>query len=301
MDTTLPIVFPPGLDVDPRVRDAADRHRLELVDDERFDETYDFLAACFGPRGEIEPREVLAAEVRAPRWHGRVGIDYQLVRVVDLEGALVAVADGRYAIGPELFLGLGSNFTTDPARRGDRVATAVDLSTRRPFLARAAERLGRSPDLPGLIVVDVDPYDPDDPDTLARLRLWGRCGWRVMPPEALPFALLGQADPDRPGALLGPVPNLLMVRGVEAERPTHVPRAWLLPIVELLEAVSAGLAPADDVAAWAHHAREAAGRWPSAEVPLLPLPDRDPTPEVLAPLHRDALADAFPRAWGKSR
>ncbi|MCB9686347.1 MAG: hypothetical protein H6738_15170 [Alphaproteobacteria bacterium] len=295
MQPLLPIVFPAGRIVDPRIQAAADRHRLECVDGDRFDETYDFMAACFGPLGEIEPREVLRAEIETPRFHGQVGIDYQLVRVVDLEGELVAVIDGRYAFGPDLILGLGSNITTDPARRGDGVGAAVDLSTRLPFLARSAARLGRSPDLPCVIVADLDPYDPDVPESLARMRLWGRCGWTVIPPAALPFALLGQADPDRPGELLGPTPNLLMARGPEATRLTSLPRSVLRSMVDLLAAVSHGHAPAHEVEGWATHARSAVDRWPDHDVALLPLPGRDPTPEVLAAVGREALLDASDR------
>lgn len=295
--TVLPLAPSPAMPVDAAVREAMDRHHLELVDAATFDDTYDRLAAYFGPSAEIEPREALRAELAAPRRRGDVDVVYLLVRVVDRDGDVVAVGDGRYVVAPDLVLGLGSNFFTDPARRGGKVASAVDLASKRPFLDHVAAVTGRSADVPALVAADVEPLSPDDPVTRRRLELWGRCHWRILPPRAFPFALLGQADPAAPDHLLPPVPNLLMVRSIDGTPLDALDRPLLRRLADLLAATAGDDVPAEDVRGWRSAVDAALGAWDGDVVPLLRLPTRDAGPEVLAPLLRSTLLAAVPSAW----
>jgi hypothetical protein len=96
-----------------------------------------------------------------------------------------------------------------------------------------------------VLVAEMEPPDPAEPKRAARLRSYGRAGFRAVDPAAAPYA---QPDFRAPEALAGSRPQALplwlVLRRVGREHETSMPSAELAAVVEAIYAVYAVHVPA---------------------------------------------------------
>lgn len=279
-----------------RAQEAAARLRLEAVrdpDEPNFGRAWDFLAAEFLARGELEERQALADIVRAETLdygEGRTG-SYHMI--VAWEGdALVGVRDCYVDIDPGRGVALVclSHCLVAPAWRRRGLAAllrAVPLALGR---AVVQARVGRP--LPTLVAAEMEPVAASDPASLVRLVAYGRSGFRVLDPRRLPYA-----QPDfRPGAPQIGIPLLGVVRALgipSAEGPTpSVPVEIAAAYPILFHAAHRRYIDPARVDLCEGHALRTLRSSPEP-VPLLPLP-LDLGEEV-GPLTREAVFPLYPR------
>jgi hypothetical protein len=150
-----------------------------------------------------------------------------------------------------------SHALVEPAERGSGLAgwlRALPLEAAR----RCGAAAGRASDAPIVLVAEMEPHDPGDAARLARLKSYGRAGFRVIDPSAAPYR---QPDFRPPAAIAASVPVsvplTLVVRRVGAEDAPDMPAAEVAAVVASIYAVygihvpRAALEPLErDAAAW---------------------------------------------------
>lgn len=301
------------LRVDPRDIDAGEgagkvsaalgRFTVEAVaDDAGFQLGFGLLDELFGPLGEIEREETLRAwlrESQSPPDHP-IRADYHLLLVRDRDGRVAAVRDCFVTVDPAAgrVVVLLSHSLVLPAWRRSGAATL--LRTLPVTLAREAWRhFGRDPEATPeiLLVAEMEMASPADRQAFTRYIAYGRTGFRVVPPAALPYAQPDFRDPAVVGDRPCPLPFCCVVRQVgEESRPT-MPKARLRALAEHLGAVHAGHTRPEHLAtirAWALAGLE---RWPDDEIPLVQLPTRSAEVGRLDPLLRSAAFPHYPPTW----
>jgi hypothetical protein len=175
---------------------------------------------------------------------GGCALSYELL-VVRREGTLAALRDhssivrldalGQPRPGPAVVH--LSHVLVVPAQRGSGLAAwlrALPLQAAR----RTIEAAGAAPDTPIVLVAEMEPRDPEDPESLVRLRSYERAGFRMVDPAAAPYAQPDFRPPerlaaDRPRA----IPFALVVRRVGREDETSMPAAELVAVVEAIHSV----------------------------------------------------------------
>ncbi len=188
-----------------------DLRRVSSATDPWFDAAYECLWREFGPRGEMEPRRVIEDRLawHPVQWRGDVALTYEML-VVSRGDSLVAVRDHSVILGRD---GFGvvhlSHVCIAPERRGSGLAgwlRCLPIQTARACAAAA----GIEAPLRLVLVAEMEPLDDDDATRLARLRSYGRAGFRLLDGR--------YAQPDfRPPAQIDatgfqPLPLWLMVR-----------------------------------------------------------------------------------------
>jgi GNAT superfamily N-acetyltransferase len=242
-------------------------HRVRDVADPDFALAYERLWSEFGARGEMERRRVIEERLG---WDpakpvGGAALAYELL-VLRRGGALAALRDhtavvrldseGRPFPGP-VVVHLSHAFVV-PAQRGSGIAAwlrALPLETAR----RCARAAAASPAAEVVLVAEMEPPDPSEPQRMVRLRSYERAGFQKVDPAAAPYA-----QPDfRPAELLAaatpqPVPLNLLLRRVGREHEASMPGAELAAVVAAVYAVYAVHVPAAaleplraDAAVWA--------------------------------------------------
>lgn len=267
--------------------------RFDLVTDPdgpAFDAAYRLMDTFFGPRGELEDRAALADFVRRRVLDFGPGLEgvYHLVVAWDRD-RLVGVRDCYVDIDHThgvCVVALSHSLVVPEARRTGVAAVlrALPVTLARRVLA---ERVGRP--VPTLIAAEMEPVDPDAPDTIVRLVAYGRSGFSVLDPTRLRYS-----QPDF--RELGPEAAHVAIPLVPVVRPIGVPEGPL----------PAGLAAAYPRMFHACHrlylpaarvdpSQSWAMRWlGDAPVPLLPLPTGADTLDRLAPLVRGAVVPLYP-------
>jgi hypothetical protein len=221
-------------------------HRIRESADPDFAVAYGRLWSEFGPRGEMETRAVIRDRLAwdPARPVGRAALAYELL-ALHRGAALVALRDhtavvrldarGRLLAGP-VVVHL-SHAWVAPAQRGSGLAgwlRALPLQAAR----RCAAAAGCPPDAPIVLVAEMEPVDPREPQRMIRLRSYARAGFRRIDPTAAPYA-----QPDfRPPEVLAcetprPVPLGLVLRRVGREADTEMPAAEVAAVVEAIYAV----------------------------------------------------------------
>ena len=213
-------------------------HRVCSPGDPRFAAAYDTLWREFGAKGEMEQRAVivdrLAWEPRQPI--GGCALHYEML-VLERAGAIVALRDHTAILplaephGPTVVH--LSHALVLPSERGTGLGAwlrALPL-----VAARAcAERAGVAP-RKIILVAEMEPPDPAIAERVARLRIYGRAGFRCVDPEHVDYR---QPDFRTPAAIdastLTPLPLALMVRRVGDEDATTVPGAAVRALVRAL-------------------------------------------------------------------
>lgn len=264
-----------------------------------FAEAYAALAAEFGPRGELERREVIA------RWldvegHPSAGFQrtYHLLVARDGKGALAGVRDCHVVLDPNgvAVVYLAHALVLPPYRRTGLGA----LLRRKPIeigqAAVAAAGLGASrTDL--LLAAEMEPASLDDEASIVRLRAYGKDGFAAISPAALPyfqpdFRDLDALDPERDEPR--PIPLLAVVRLVGHEEASSVPARLARAFVTHLYAVFATHVRRDHLESLAAATLAVLESFPHADVPLLPRPRAVDDVSRVTPLSRDAVLRALP-------
>jgi hypothetical protein len=271
----LPVLRPD--DLAPGDRAAASRdwsdlgiRRVRDAEDPDFAQAYDRLWREFGPRGEMETRAVIRDRLAwdPSRPIGGAALAYELL-VLRRGEAIAALRDhtavvrldasSRPSAGP-VVVHLSHAYVEPTHRGGGLVAwlRALPLQTAR----RCAAAAGSAPGTPIVLVAEMEPPDPAQPNALARLRSYERAGFAKLDPAAAPYA---QPDFRPPEVLAGStpraVPLALVLRRVGREQEDVVPAAEVAAIVEAIYAVYAVHVPA----AALDPLRAAASRWTARE------------------------------------
>lgn len=246
-------------------------HRVRGPDDPRFAIAYDLLWREFGAQHEMEQRSVIADRLawRPERPRDGCALLYELL-VVERDGAVVAVRD-HTAILPldapaqPVVVHLSHALVLPAERRSGLGAwlRALPLACARRCAAGAgaAERAV-------VLVAEMEHADPTSDERLARLRIYGRAGFRAVAPARVDYH-----QPDfRPAAAidasdLAPLPLTLVVRRVGREAEEAMPADELRAVVRALYAMyAAHQRPADMAPLWARLDALPAG---GEQVPLL--------------------------------
>jgi GNAT superfamily N-acetyltransferase len=228
-------------------RDFGDVHvrRVGGVDDPDFTAAYERLFAEFGPSGAMERRAVIGERLawRPERPVGGAALAYELL-VVRRGGAVAALRDhtaivrldaqGRPLPGP-VVVHL-SHALVEPAHRGSGLAAwlrALPLQAAR----RCAVAAGCAPSTPVVLVAEMEPRDPDEPERLARLRSYERAGFSMVDRGAAPYAQPDFREPERWSDAPRAIAFGLVVRRVGREAERAMPAEELRTVVESVYAV----------------------------------------------------------------
>lgn len=232
-------------------------HRVTTPEHPCFEAAYALLASFFAEKGQIESREQTARLLAVPWTHQGLRCSFPMVYAEDLAGQPVAVAQRYVVFDPEerLRMGLDGSVFCAPTWRGRGLALRLSSL----LLEDAEPRARRVVDLG-----DLEPVTAADPDSARRARLWGRQGYRLLPPEVFPLRLCGMEG----DGVVEPVPMWAIMRFPgEDPAPATVSRALLRRLAQGLEAAHCWSPDASDYTP-ALLAAIDAGPDP---VPLLPL------------------------------
>ncbi|MCB9686352.1 MAG: hypothetical protein H6738_15140 [Alphaproteobacteria bacterium] len=271
-----------------RVRFAA----IEDPDDPAFDEAWDLLAEGFLAQGELEPRDALASFLRERILDYGSGLDgsYHLVGAWAGD-ALVGVRDCYVDIDHRegvCIVGLAHAYVVPAWRRSGVAAVlrSIPLALARQQLAA---RVGRP--LPTLVVAEMEPVDPADPNTVIRLLAYGRSGFSVLDPERFRYS---QADfSEEPPVGHTALPLLGVVRPLEPDAAGTVPEHVAAAFPRLFYVCHRRFVPGARVDPSEAHVRTHLERG-GTPVRLLPLPTSLDELERLAPLVRGAVLPLYP-------
>ncbi len=188
------------------------RYRLEEVTSSRgatFDEAYGALATEFGPRGELERREVIA------RWLDAQST-YHLLIARDEKGEMAAVRDCHVILDAATRVAvvyLAHVLVFPPYRR-----TGLGALLRGAPIALARKALHRAgldaAAVDILIAAEMEHPDPSDAASLVRLVVYGKEGFAAIDPAELPYFQPDFRDLRNlpPGVQPSPVPLLAIMR-----------------------------------------------------------------------------------------
>ncbi|WP_437724505.1 hypothetical protein [Sorangium sp. So ce861] len=275
---------------------------VEAQDDAAFDEGYRALDEVFGPKGEIERREVLAAWFAGQHTDPAAPIEARyhmlLARSVD-DGRLAGVRDGYVTLdrAARRCVVLLSHALVLPAYR--RSGLAALLRAAPVALARRAlEGAG----LGGggaevMLAAEMEAVDPDDRDTVVRLVAYGRAGFAIIPPAVLPYAQPDFRDLAALGVAPVPLPLLAVVRQVGEEGRDDIPRARAESFLRHYQAVHAAEVSQGELAPIRDNALARLAAFPGERVPLIRIPDGTAEIAGFAPVLRSAVMPLFPPAW----
>lgn len=290
------IIHVPASDLPPldriKATEAAGRITLREVrdpDSDAFHQGYDMLASYFLPLGELEERSVLAGFIREEPIVCREGTEGTYHFVTAWEGdRLVGVRDCYSDIDHHTrvcLVSLAHAYVAPEHRRSGLAALlrALPITLARRTLAR---RVGEM--WPALVVAEMEPAHPSDPETIVRLLAYGRSGFRVFDPQRMRYSQPEMRE--IPGAAYTGLPLLAVARAVGID-PVPPAVAELFPL--LFHATHRMYLPAERVDPSEAHAL-AHLRSSEAPVPLLPLPTDTLTLHHLAPLVRSAVLPLYP-------
>ena len=210
----------------PRVIEALHRFTIREVTDSGplFEMAYQALWDEFGARGELEVPEVLLRELT-----GRDNPHFSYHLLTFWEGdQLAAVRDLFVVLVPDVggYVLLSHSLVIPRFRRSGvgALIRGAPVSIGR----RQLQRAGISGDL--LLMAEMDPLDPNTDATMIRLLAYGNAGFRVIPPQILPYVQPDFSGWVSAGREPAPIPLMLVVRWVDHEEETALPA----PIIRLL-------------------------------------------------------------------
>jgi GNAT superfamily N-acetyltransferase len=229
-------------------RDWSDLRVRRISDpwDRDFELVYERLWSEFGGLGEMERnaviRERLAWDPTEPRSGFALAYEMLLLRrggevaaLRDHSAVVRLDASGRPQPGP-VVVHLSHAFVV-PAHRGTGLAAwlrALPLQLAR----RTAALAGCEPDLPIVLVAEMEPRDPAKPARMARLRSYERAGFQLVDPSEAPYA---QPDFSAPEQWTTAAPRSislgLVLRRVGRESETTMPADELRAVIESVYAV----------------------------------------------------------------
>lgn len=268
--------------------DACSVHEVGSPDDEDFRAGFAALAAEFGPRGELERREVIEAWLRARATAGAADASthqYFFLVARTREGALAGVRDCHVVVDRArraVVVYLAHVLVLPAHRRGGLGARLREAPRALGRRALASFADGEPPHL--LLVAEMEPYAAADEASRTRLVAYGRAGFAAIAPSTLAYA---QPDFRAPNSIDTPRPvPLLLVTQVEPEpTATALPRALAEAAIDALFQVFATHCAAEHLQplrARAHESLHPLGD----TIPLAPLPSDAADTAGLASLAR---------------
>jgi hypothetical protein len=282
---------------------ASASYRIEQVTSsagDDFAEAYAALGAEFGPRGELERREVIARWLdEAPAGtQGELRRLYHLLVARDEHGTLAGVrdchvgveADARVALvylahslvlPPYRRTGLGARFRTEPIVLARRALEDTGIALSEIDVVLAAE---------------MEPAVTSDAASYVRLAAYAKDGFAAIAPRALPYCQPDFRDLDAAppsDAEPRPIPLLAIVRWVGHEGAATLPKRLARAFVRHLYAAFATHVRADHLATLSARTLGALDAFPGDDVPLLPLPRSTGDHDAIVPLSRDAVLSCF--------
>lgn len=221
--------------------------------DPDFEEGFARLWNEFGPRGEMERREVIADRLR---WSpatpiGGYALLYEML-VVRRGGEVVAVRDHTAIVSPKaraewpgsaVVVHL-SHVLVEPALRGSGLASwmralPVDAARRCRARVRGANLEIRSGEWENEVTLVAEmEHDDGSAESAIRLRSYARAGFRVADPAAVAYSqpdFRAPADIERSG--VRPVPLCLVLRRVRREDAATITGRELREVVSALHAM----------------------------------------------------------------
>lgn len=274
---------------------------LELAADlPAFELGYQVLHRQFGPTGEIERFETLrdwfqAGSLSAPG--APIPAWYHLVLARGPQGQLAGVRDCFVTVDPaarRAVVLLSHSYVAPDFRRG---ALAALLRGVPVVLARQALRRAGVPDGEVMLAAEMEMVTPADRDSVVRLVAYGRAGFRVIPPQALPYAQPDFRDLVALGAVAEPLPFLCLVRQVGQEGLSTITKDRARAFVEHIQAVHRCHTDPDQLQVIRAHALDALARDPRDPLPLITPPASTDQVELLQPLLRSVVFPLYPPAW----
>ncbi|WP_437813243.1 hypothetical protein [Sorangium sp. So ce1078] len=291
-----------------KVARAIARYSLEEArESAAFDEGYGALDAFFGPKGELERREVLAAwlaGVHTDRAAPIVATYHMLLaRRVD-DGRLAGVRDAYITLdrAARRCVALLSHALVLPEHRRSGLAAllrAAPVALARRALAEAGLG-GAAGDAGGaevLLAAEMEAVDPDDRDTAVRLFAYGRAGFSVIPPAALPYAQPDFRDTAALGVTPVPLPLVAVVRQVGEEERGDISRGGAAAFLRHYQAVHAREVDPAHLVPIRENALGRLNAFAGERVPLIRIPRGPAEIAGFAPLLRSAVMPLYPPAW----
>lgn len=274
---------------------------LALAEDlATFDLGYRVLHQQFGPTGEIERYETLrdwfqAGSLSAPG--APIRSWYHLVLARGPQGQLAGVRDCFVTVDPQArraVVLLSHSFVLPAFRRGALAALlrGVPVVLARQALLRAGIEDGEV-----MLAAEMEMVTPADRDSVIRLVAYGRAGFRVIPPEALPYAQPDFRDLAALGVSAEPLPFLCLVRQVGQEGLSTISKDRARAFVEHIQAVHRCHTNPDQLQDIRAHALDALARDPRDPLPLITPPSSTDQVALLQPLLRSVVFPLYPPAW----
>jgi len=210
-----------------------DLARIRSVDDPLFEEAYGRLWLEFGPKDEMERREVLARRFQLePRF-------YYEMALVRAGGEFVAVRDHTAAMtrdGASVVVHLSHNLVSPLARRTGLAGwmRALPIAAARQCVAVNGAPV--APFAPITLLAEMEYPLPDDPPRMIRLQAYERAGFRKIDPQMVKYYQPDFRDPAVIDATGGarPLPFQLLVRRVNREHERCVFGVEMRQLVETL-------------------------------------------------------------------
>lgn len=292
-----PLDRAPG--AEPRLDAAAERFEgwlLQRASGPNFEEAYGSLWGYFGPRGELERRDVIEGWMERPIERGPLTIRYRLCLWRErATGALAAVRDCYVGVDRQAARAvvlLSHSLVMPPFRRSgiaSLVRTAPATLARRDL---AADDIP-SREAPVLLLAEMELVDPSDAGSLVRLIAYGRAGFGAVPPEILPYC-----QPDfreiLEGQLPCPLPLACVVRLSGPKPGQTVPVALLQAMIDDLEQIHLRSSEPSHTTALAAVDRARLAALGAREVALLPLPRSPAEIGALVPLLKSRALTHYP-------
>jgi hypothetical protein len=207
--------------------------RIRGFDDPLFEEAYGWLWREFGPKDEMERREVLARRFQLGR---RFYYEMAFVRV---DGEFVAVRDHTAAMardGLSVVVHLSHNLVSPLARRTGLAGWMRALpiaAARQCVMANDAPLLVFTPIT---LLAEMEYPRPNDPPRTIRLQAYERAGFRKIDPQMVKYFQPDFRDPAIIDATGGarPLPFQLLVRRVNREHERCIFGLEMRQLVETL-------------------------------------------------------------------
>ncbi|AUX49042.1 hypothetical protein SOCE26_105870 [Sorangium cellulosum] len=276
-----------------------------------FDEGYDALDTFFGPKGELERREVLAA------WLAGVHTDpaapivmtYHMLIARDAEGRLAGVRDAYITLdrAARRCVALLSHALVLPEHRRSGLAAllrAAPVALARRALAEAGldgpgggAAAGEAEKAEVLLAAEMEAVDPDDRDTAVRLFAYGRAGFSVIPPSVLPYAQPDFRDTAALGVTPIPLPLMAVVRKVGEEERGDISRDGAASFLRHYQAAHVREVDPAHLAPIRENALGRLAAFEGERVPLIRIPRGPAEIAGFAPLLRSVVMPLYPTAW----
>ncbi len=215
-----------------------DLHRIRSCDDPNFRAAFGLLWNEFGPKGELEPKAVIARRLQwaVDRRAVSPTLLYEMLLVTRAQ-ALVGVRDHTAIVIPtfsEAVVHMSHNLVLPTWRRSGIAGwlRALPIQTARQCLKNA----GLSRDHPISLVAEMEPADPGDTERATRLIAYEKAGYWKVDPGAINYLQPDFRDPSEIDAdgKPAPIPLCLLVRRVGRESKRSISGRAVREIVESL-------------------------------------------------------------------